>query len=89
MDETQAPVLDPGRGRTKTGWLWAWPATTAPGAEPIRRAWSTSMRPGGGGEHAERFLDGLDGILQVDGYAAYNRLIQGRRAAAACVLLGA
>ena len=23
MDETRAPVLDPGRGRTKTGWLWA------------------------------------------------------------------
>ena len=22
-DETRAPVLDPGRGRTKTGWLWA------------------------------------------------------------------
>jgi len=23
MDETRAPVLDPGRGRTKTGYLWA------------------------------------------------------------------
>jgi hypothetical protein len=23
MDETTAPVLDPGRGRTKTGYLWA------------------------------------------------------------------
>ena len=23
MDETTAPVLDPGRGRTKTGFLWA------------------------------------------------------------------
>ena len=22
-DETRCPVLDPGRGRTKTGWLWA------------------------------------------------------------------
>ena len=30
--------------------------------------------PGRGGEHAEKFLDGFDGILQVDGYAAYNRL---------------
>ena len=25
MDETTAPVLDPGRGRTKTGYLWAPP----------------------------------------------------------------
>ncbi len=23
MDETRAPVLDPGRGKTKTGYLWA------------------------------------------------------------------
>ena len=23
MDQTPAPVLDPGRGRTKTGYLWA------------------------------------------------------------------
>jgi hypothetical protein len=23
VDETTAPVLDPGRGRTKTGYLWA------------------------------------------------------------------
>ena len=29
---------------------------------------------GRGGEHAERFLDGFGGILQVDGYAGYNRL---------------
>ena len=23
MDETGAPVFDPGHGRTRTGWLWA------------------------------------------------------------------
>ena len=23
VDETRAPVLDPGRGRTKTGYFWA------------------------------------------------------------------
>ena len=30
--------------------------------------------PGRGGEYAEHFLDGFDGILQVDGYTGYNRL---------------
>ena len=30
--------------------------------------------PGHGGEHAERFVDGFESILQVDGYAGYNRL---------------
>ena len=74
MDETRAPVLDPGRGRTKTGWLWAlarddraWSGPDPPGVVYF-------YAPGRGGEHAERFLDGFDGILQVDGYAGYNRL---------------
>ncbi|WP_370169255.1 IS66 family transposase [Sinorhizobium fredii] len=31
--------------------------------------------PGRGGQHAERILPGFSGILQVDGYAGYNRLI--------------
>ena len=74
MDETRAPVLDPGRGRTKTGWLWAlarddraWGGPDPPGVVYF-------YAPGRGGEYAEKFLDGFDGILQVDGYAGYNRL---------------
>ena len=74
MDETRAPVLDPGRGRTKTGWLWAlarddrnWGGPDPPGVVYF-------YAPGRGGAHAERFLDGFEGILQVDGYAGYNRL---------------
>ncbi|QFI66395.1 Mobile element protein [Sinorhizobium alkalisoli] len=31
--------------------------------------------PGRGGHHAERILHGFTGVLQVDGYAGYNRLI--------------
>ena len=74
MDETRAPVLDPGRGRTKTGWLWAlarddrnWGGPDPPGVVYF-------YAPGRGGKHAERFLDEFEGILQVDGYAGYNRL---------------
>ncbi len=79
MDETRAPVLDPGRGRTKTGWLWAlarddraWSGPDPPGVVYF-------YAPGRGGEYAERFLDGFNGILQVDGYAGYNRLTGLRR----------
>jgi transposase len=43
-DETTMPVLDPGRGRTKTGQLWAYAADDGHGAAPIRRASPTSMR---------------------------------------------
>ena len=42
-DETTAPVLDPGRGRTKTGQLCA--GRSPPGAEKTRRRSPMSMRP--------------------------------------------
>ena len=36
---------------------------------------------GRGGIHAEKFLAGFKGILQVDGYSGYNRLTKDTRAA--------
>ena len=73
-DETTAPVLDPGRGRTKTGQLWAyarddrpWAGTDPPGVAyvyaPDRRA-----------ERPIAHLAGFRGVLQVDGYGAYKVL---------------
>ena len=75
-DETTAPVLDPGRGRTKTGQLWAyarddrpWGGTDPPGVAyvyaPDRRA-----------ERPIAHLAGFKGILQVDGYAGYRALAE-------------
>ncbi|MEY8841496.1 IS66 family transposase [Cribrihabitans sp. XS_ASV171] len=79
MDETTAPVLDPGRGRTKTGYLWAlarddrsWGGDDPPGVVYF-------YAPGRHGKHAERFLTGFDGILQIDGYTGYNRLTKPSR----------
>jgi transposase len=73
-DETRCPVLDPGRGKTKSGYLWAmarddraWGGTKPP-AVAYRYA------PGRGKEHAIALLKGFSGVLQVDGYAAYNEL---------------
>ena len=75
MDETRAPVLDPGARKTKTGYFWAlarddrpWSGTAPPGV-------AFTYAPGRSGLHAERILQGFGGILQVDGYAGYNRLI--------------
>jgi transposase len=45
MDETTASVLDPGRGRTKTGFLWALARDDRSWAAMIRPGWSTSMLP--------------------------------------------
>ena len=74
MDETRAPVLDPGRGRTKTGYMWALARDDRAWAGPDPPGVAFFYAPGRGGRYAERFLDGFGGILQVDGYAGYNRV---------------
>jgi transposase len=79
VDETRAPVLDPGRGRTKTGYFWAlarddraWGGADPPGA-------AFTYAPGRGAEHAFRLLDGFSGVVQCDGYAAYKALVDPAR----------
>jgi transposase len=74
MDETRAPVLDPGRGRTKTGYLWAIARDDRPWAGTDPPAVAYLYAPGRGAEHAIRPLAGFSGVLQVDGYAAYKAL---------------
>ena len=79
MDETRAPVLDPGARKTKTGYFWALARDDRPwgGASPPGVVFSYA--PGRGGQHAERILQDFGGILQVDGYARYNHLIAADR----------
>jgi transposase len=85
-DETRCPVLDPGRGRTKTGYLWAIARDDRPwgGTDPPAVAYTYA--PGRGGEHAVRHLAGFSGILQVDGYVAYAALTKAERAGGALTL---
>jgi transposase len=74
MDETRAPVLDPGRKRTKTGYLWAVARDDRPWGGTDPPAVVYLYAPGRGAEHPIRSLAGFHGILQVDGYAAYQAL---------------
>jgi transposase len=73
-DETTLPVLDPGRGRTKTGQLWAYAADDRPwgGADPPGVAYVYA--PDRKAERPIAHLEGFKGILQVDGYAGYRKL---------------
>jgi transposase len=87
VDETRAPVLDPGRGRTKTGYFWsiarddsAWRGDTGPPAVVYTYA------PGRGAEHATTLLAGYRGIVQCDGYAAYKQVARRGRAGNAVTL---
>lgn len=79
MDETRAPVLEPGRGRTKTGYLWAMVRDDRPwgGADPPGVVYFYA--DGRGARHPVRFLEGYQGVLQVDGYAAYGALADPNR----------
>jgi len=85
-DETRCPVLDPGRGKTKTGYLWAIARDDRPwgGADPPAVAYLYA--PGRGAEHAVRHLAGFTGVLQVDGYAGYDKLTDPARAGGSLTL---
>jgi transposase len=79
VDETTAPVLDPGKGKTKTGYLWAvlrddrgWNGPAPPGVV-------FHYRPGRKGEYAAEILEGFNGTIQVDAYGAYTHLATLRR----------
>ena len=92
MDETRAPVLDPGAGKTKTGYLWAvtrddrgWggedpPAVVFTYAPPSRRMPAFACQAmGRHGSHAMDILRGFERVLQVDGYTGYDALAEPRR----------
>lgn len=88
-DETVVPVLDPGRGRTKTGYFWAIARDDRPWGGQDPPAVVYTYAPGRGHEHGRALLGGYRGILQVDGYAAYKTLMDptgnsGPRALAFC-----
>lgn len=73
-DETPAPVLDPGRGRTKTGQLWAYARDDRPWQGPEPPGVAYVYAPDRKGERPAAHLAGFRGVLQVDGYAGYKAL---------------
>jgi transposase len=82
-DETTAPVLDPGRGRTKTGQLWAYARDDRPwgGSDPPGVAYVYA--PDRKAERPMAHLSGFKGTLQVDGYGGYRALAEGGNVALA------
>lgn len=85
-DETRCPVLDPGRGKTKTGFMWSLARDDRPwgGTDPPAVAYTYA--PGRGAVHAVKLLEGYSGILQVDGYSAYTALTNPARDGGAVTL---
>src|SRR3954453_15392641 len=77
-DDTTLPVLDPGRGRTKTGRLWGYAIDDRPwgGSPPpaVVYLYAEDRK----GEHPAAHLAGFRGVLQVDGYSGFKRLLENR-----------
>ena len=75
-DETTAPVLDPGRGRTKTGQLFAYALDDRPFAGGSPPTVAYVYAPDRKAERPIAHLKGFAGILQVDGYGGYKVLAE-------------
>jgi transposase len=76
VDETTAPVLDPGRGRTKKGFFWAIARDDRPWGGTDPPAVAFTYAPGRGAVHALKLLDGYRGIVQCDGYRVYKTIAE-------------
>jgi len=84
-DDTPVPVLDPGRGRTKTGRLWTYVRDDRPAASRDPPAVWYRYSPNRKGEHPQTHLRHFRGILQADAYAGFGPLYEnGQIVEAAC-----
>jgi hypothetical protein len=84
-DETPVSQLEPGSGKTKKAYLWAYRSNdlqTGP------RIIIFDYQPGRSGAHARSFLGDWRGHLMVDDYSGYKALFTPNGNNAACVELG-
>ena len=72
-DETPVQQLDPGGGKTKKAYLWAYRSNGFDGEPPILLFDYQTSREG---KHAAAFLHGWEGHLMVDDYAGYKALFR-------------
>lgn len=84
-DDTPVGVLDPGRGRTKTGRLWVYVRDDRPaGSQDAPAVWF-QYSPDRKGEHPQKHLRPFSGVLQADAYGGWGKLYDsGRVVEAAC-----
>ena len=83
-DDTPVPVLDPGRGKTKTGRLWTYVRDDRPAKSEHPAAVLFRYSPDRRGEHPKEHLKPFTGILQADAYSGFGHLYGERIQEAAC-----
>jgi transposase len=73
-DDTPVPLLDPGRGRTKTGRLWVYAREQCGWGRPEPPAAVYLFAPDRKAERLASHLENFEGVLHVDGYAGFEPL---------------
>lgn len=73
-DDTPVPVLEPGKGRTKTGRFWTYVRDERPAGQATAPAVWFAYSPDRSGKHPHQHLASFKGTLQADAYAGFNRL---------------
>ncbi|MBL8398717.1 MAG: IS66 family transposase [Candidatus Accumulibacter sp.] len=81
-DETPVQQLDPGQGKTKRAYLWAYRNNVLGSDPPIV---VFDYQPGRGGKYAVAFLADWQGALMVDDFAGYQVLFRGEVIELACM----
>lgn len=75
-DDTPLPVLDPGRGRTKTGYLWTYVRDERPWGSTQAPAVWFEYSPNRKGEHPRRHLRDYHGVVHSDAYSGLNEVFE-------------
>lgn len=75
-DDTPVPVLEPGKGKTRTGRLWAYVRDGRPAADTEPPAVAYFYSPDRKGEHPRDHLKDFRGVLHADGYAGFRELYE-------------
>jgi transposase len=75
-DDTPLPVLEPGRGRTRRGYLWTYVRDERPWSSGVPPAVWYQYSPNRRGEHPRRHLRHFRGVLQADAYSGFDRLYE-------------
>jgi transposase len=85
-DETPVAQLDPGKGKTRKAYLWAYRSNDLAG-DHLPRIIVFDYRKGRSGEYARQFLGNWKGHLMVDDYVGYKALFVDSGLGKSCIEL--
>ena len=84
-DDTPVEVLEPGRGKTRTGRLWVYVVDGSGYQDKSPKAIAYYYSPDRKGEHPAEHLANFKGVMHADGYGGYKKLYGNQITEAACM----